>query len=492
MTTTATPLHASRVFVSYRREDAAYPAGWLFDRLVDHFGEGRVFRDVDSIELGDDFVERIMSAVGSCAVLLTVIGARWLTVTGKGGQRRLDDPEDFVRVEIEAAFARGVRVIPVLVDGAQMPQVTELPVSLGSLAHRQALELSPNRFRLDTAQLLEELDRKLAVLDPGFSDPDGVIAAARERSQGQAHPRVGGESMLASEKMLLHTIPIVKHAGYLTFSRDGRTLAVGSGTTVQLIDVTRGETRITLVHPEFAIRGVAFSPDGHRLAIGSSDGAAIICNAATGSRGLKIRANRSGAQLQDLAFSPDGRLLATASEDTTAQVWTATSGRRLQTLTHDGVVYDLAFSPDGRLLATASFDGTARVWEAASGRQLLTLAHVREVYGIAFSPDGQLLATGCRDKSARVWDVASGRKVLAVTHGDAVLGVAFSPEGLLATASADRTARVWDSATGGQLLTLPHDGIVDRAVFSPDGSQLATVTRHKCAQAWQLAEVHDG
>ena len=91
-----------------------------------------------------------------------------------------------------------------------------------------------------------------------------------------------------------------------------------------------------------------------------------------------------------------------------------------------------------------------------------------------------------------MWDVASGRKVLGVTHGDAVLGVAFSPEGLLATASADRTARVWDSATGGQLLALPHDGIVDRAVFSPDGRQLATVTRHKCAQAWQLTEVHDG
>jgi len=333
---------------------------------------------------------------------------------------------------------------------------------------------------------------KIAILDPGFSDPDGVIAAARERSQGQAHPRVDGESMLVSEKVLLHTIPIVKHAGYLTFSRDGEALAVGSGTTVRLIDVTSGETRITLVHPEFVIRGVAFSPGGHRLAIGSSDGAAIICNTATGSRSLKIRTNRSGAQLQDLAFSPDGRLLATASEDTTAQVWAATSGRRLQTMTHDGVVYDLAFSPDGRLLATASFDGTARVWEAASGRQLLTLAHVREVYGIAFSPDGRLLATACRDRSARVWDVASGRKVLGVTHGDAVLGVAFSPAGLLVTASADRTARVWDSATGGQLLALPHDGIVDRAVFSPDGRQLATVTRHKCAQAWQLAEVHDG
>ena len=77
-------------------------------------------------------------------------------------------------------------------------------------------------------------------------------------------------------------------------------------------------------------------------------------------------------------------------------------------------------------------------------------------------------------------------------HRDAVLGVAFSSAGLLATASADRTVRVWDGTIGGQRFALPHDGIVDRAVFSPDGLQLATITRHKCAQVWQLSEVGDG
>ena len=333
---------------------------------------------------------------------------------------------------------------------------------------------------------------KITLLDPGFGDPDGVIVAARERQSGLASPRVGNGSARASKEALLHTIPIVKHAGYVTFSPDGRMLAVASGATARLVDVNSGETRITLVHSEFLIRGVAFSPDGKRVAIGSSDGTAVVCDTATGSRCVKIRTNWSGAQLQDLAFSPDGRLLVTASEDTTARVWATTSGRRLQTLTHDGVVYDLAFSPDGRLLATASFDGTARVWQADTGREVLTLTHVREVYGIAFSPDGRLLATGCRDKNARVWDVTSGRQVVTVKHRDAVLGVDFSSAGLLATASADRTVRVWDGATGGPLHALPHEGIVDRAVFSPDGLQLATITRHKCAQVWQLSEVGDG
>jgi hypothetical protein len=195
--TASTPLSAPRIFVSYRRDDAAYPAGWLFDRLVDHFGDGQVFRDVDSIPLGDDFVEEITAAVGSCAVLLTVIGARWLTVTGEGGQRRLDDPADFVRLEIEVAFAHGVRVIPVLVDGARMPDATELPASLTQLAHRQALELSPNRFRSDAAHLLEELDRRLRGMAVGpartlagsgwlpgrSSDPRGIPADRDRRGE---------------------------------------------------------------------------------------------------------------------------------------------------------------------------------------------------------------------------------------------------------------------------------------------------------------------
>jgi TIR domain len=169
--TTSAAASASRIFVSYRREDAAYPAGWLFDRLVEHFGADQIFKDVDSIELGDDFVERITAAVGSSAVVLTVIGKRWLTVTGEKRQRRLDDPEDFVRLEIEAAFERGVRVIPVLVDGARMPQVAELPDSLAHLAHRQALELSPNRFGSDTARLLEVLDRTLNEIGVGPAGP---------------------------------------------------------------------------------------------------------------------------------------------------------------------------------------------------------------------------------------------------------------------------------------------------------------------------------
>jgi AAA ATPase domain/TIR domain len=153
---------ASRVFISYRREETAYPAGWLFDRLADRFGHDQIFKDVDSIELGDDFVEVITSAVGSCDVLLALIGEQWLTITDEQGRRRLDDPNDFVRLELEAALTRNVRVIPILVAGARMPRPDQLPPSLAKLVRRHALELSPSHFQFDTSRLHTVLDRALA------------------------------------------------------------------------------------------------------------------------------------------------------------------------------------------------------------------------------------------------------------------------------------------------------------------------------------------
>jgi hypothetical protein len=150
-----------RIFMSYRRDDTAYSAGWLFDRLASHFGSDQVFKDIDSIELGDDFTEVITTAVGSCDVLLALIGDQWLTITNQDGRRRLEDPRDFVRLEIETALTRNVRVIPILVEGARMPRAEELPASLAQLVRRQALELSPHRFDSDTWRLLKVLDRAI-------------------------------------------------------------------------------------------------------------------------------------------------------------------------------------------------------------------------------------------------------------------------------------------------------------------------------------------
>jgi hypothetical protein len=175
---TSPPAAPGRIFISYRREETAYPAGWLFDRLADRFGGGQVFKDVDSIQLGDDFVEVITRAVGSCDVLLALIGDEWLTITDEHGRRRLDNPDDFVRLEIEAALVRKVRVIPILVDGARMPRADELPDSLSKLVRRQALELSPSRFDFDTSRLLRVLDTTLAEVRTAQDDAASTPAPA--------------------------------------------------------------------------------------------------------------------------------------------------------------------------------------------------------------------------------------------------------------------------------------------------------------------------
>jgi hypothetical protein len=173
-----------RVFICYRREDAGYPAGWLFDQLAARLGADRVFKDVDSIEPGDDFAEVITEAVSSCAVLLAVIGGRWLEAVGQDGLR-LDDPGDFVRLEIEAALAREVRVIPVLVDGARMPRPDQLPASLAPLARRQAIEVSHSRFSTDLTGLLNVLDRELRPA-PAREPPSSWALPARGGPAGKA------------------------------------------------------------------------------------------------------------------------------------------------------------------------------------------------------------------------------------------------------------------------------------------------------------------
>jgi hypothetical protein len=129
--------------------------------IADHkgFGQENVFMDIDAIEPGLDFVEAIQQAVGSCDVLLALIGRGWLQSTDARGNRRLDNPADFVRLEIATALDRNIRTIPVLVEGAKMPRADELPDPLQKLARRNALEISNTRWQYDVDQLVEVIKR---------------------------------------------------------------------------------------------------------------------------------------------------------------------------------------------------------------------------------------------------------------------------------------------------------------------------------------------
>ena len=177
----------ARIFISYRRDDSGGWAGRLYDRLSQYFGRDHVFMDIDTIEPGLDFAEVIEQAVGSCDALVALIGKQWLTITDASGRRRLENPEDFVRLEIATALARNIRVIPALVHGASVPGSSDLPDALKILARRKAYEISDTRFHYDVDRLIEVLDKVLGVAKP-LTDENGDVAITR-RPLTSAQPR---------------------------------------------------------------------------------------------------------------------------------------------------------------------------------------------------------------------------------------------------------------------------------------------------------------
>jgi TIR domain len=187
---TESGISRGKIFVCYRREEQ-WAAGRLADRLADHFGINQVVQDFLTIEIGRDFSETIGEAVASCAVLLALIGDQWLGVTEENGQRRLDDPRDWVRLEIEAALTRNVPVIPILTGRARMPGTADLPPSIADLANCQAIKLSPDQFESDLGELIRLLEEIIS--ERGTSPPGPAPAPALP--QGPADQSAGsGES----------------------------------------------------------------------------------------------------------------------------------------------------------------------------------------------------------------------------------------------------------------------------------------------------------
>jgi hypothetical protein len=145
--------------ISYRRDDSAGLAGRLYDRLSEQFGFDRVFMDVDAILPGEDFREAIRRRIYEAAAWLVVMGPSWAQSVNSRGERLLDDPGDFVRIEIATALERGIVVIPVLVDGAAMPRSEELPADLRTLAYRNAIALDHGNFQQGVDKLIYALER---------------------------------------------------------------------------------------------------------------------------------------------------------------------------------------------------------------------------------------------------------------------------------------------------------------------------------------------
>ena len=165
---------SGKIFINYRRGDEPGFTQALLGRLEQAFPAERLFIDVDNIPPGEDFVRMLESQVAQCDAMLTVIGNNWLDATDERGGRRLDNPNDFVRIEIESALKQGKRVIPVLVHQARMPHPDELPEAIRPLSQRNAVRLTHERFRSDVQGLIKALQ---GAIDDVASRPSGTVGA---------------------------------------------------------------------------------------------------------------------------------------------------------------------------------------------------------------------------------------------------------------------------------------------------------------------------
>jgi hypothetical protein len=261
---------SGQVFISYRRDDSEGYAGRLYDRLSVHFGDERIFMDVDTIEPGVDFVQEIEKAVNSCDVLPALIGPLWLTATDKQGKLRLENPEDFVRLEIAAALERGIRVIPVLVQGASMPQSLALPENLRPLARRNAIELSHSRFSTDVDRVIRAIERAIEAADKD------LFTSERKSGEGEKLGELNveqvGDSLteILSETLSIETLggiatPIIERGTPIPIRKSMIFSTAADGQTSVEIHLLKGERSMAADNislAKFILDGIPPAPRG--------------------------------------------------------------------------------------------------------------------------------------------------------------------------------------------------------------------------------------
>jgi len=492
------------VFVSYRRGDSEGQARALKNDLVELIGKSSVFMDVDNIDPGQDFRHVLHERLESCDFLLALIGPGWLDAKDGEGHRRLDNATDLVRHEIATALKRNIAVIPVLLQGAQVPLPERLPNDIKELSYRHALALGHSTWESDVREMVRRLglDKEaavsrdwtrplktawlpaavavIAIVSAVFfyreapdrnsdSRPDAVSSPRREPSPAPTPVSEGTPAppaRITSEPPARSTgvSPLERSSGGLTPGMVARAFPGESG----------------------AANSVSVSPGSRLLAAGFQSGVVKLWDPNNG----KTVASLPGqvGSVSAIAFSPDNRLLAATSGDRTVRLWDfARQKESARLVGHRESVLAVAFSPDGRTVATASADATVRLWDAATGEGRAVFAgHSDWATSVVFSDDGRLVISGGHDRSVRVWDIERSRERMAIEANASVWSVAITAHRNLIAAGTDRgTIVVWDADTGQQEWTGPaHNGSVWALAFNDRGTLLASGGADSLVKLW--------
>jgi hypothetical protein len=503
-----------RIFLNYRRDDSSGYALSLYRDLVDHFGAEQVFMDIDTISPGENFVERIEETMSTCDVVVALVGRGWLSATDEKGGRRLDDPEDFVRLELESAVERKVPLVPTLVHGARMPDRDDLPESLHPVALRQAIELHDTSWDADVARLIGVFERLARRAQPPARED--VAPARPGEASGSAKTRrrpsitlhlptvpialrrrwraallVAGAVIAGVVALVLllpgPSIAALGAPGQIAFLRGG-VISKMNGDASSITPLYRGQVSSTGYGvgtvSTFSVRP-SWSPDRKHIAF-AKDGDIWILSA-----GDRIRdiTNTPSISEGEPAWSPDGRRIAFGAYPTAAGGCTNVcekvyvmdpNGRQVMQLTPAGTWYDYlpAWSPDGKQIAfTSNRSGAGEIWVMnADGGNERQLTHFRGQSLLpAWSPDGKRIAfetdasdpkyATCDSDNSCVYDIA----VLKIGSTQNPLGITHAPVG---------TSDVWPSwLTSRQLLFTASSGLLqDIWTISADGSGIRQLT----------------
>lgn len=267
----------------------------------------------------------------------------------------------------------------------------------------------------------------------------------------------------------------------LAFAPDGSRLAMTGWTgVIQTVDTRTNRVLASFVGHETSGVRLDWSRDGRYLATTGNDGRTVLWDAPTGEKRAELLVLEEG-RVEPIAFHPGSGFVAGAAPGGVARVWRVPDGAEEAALADgadgEAAITDLAWSPDGTLLAVGTADGVLRLWDFKARKIRGRMAHGKGALMVAFDPTGRTLAAGSSDRSITLWNVATGQRLQTLEgHDEVVHNVAFSPDGRrLASVSSDHTARIWEPATGRLLLTIPFPETPYNLAWSPDGGRLAVV-----------------